>query len=163
MKIISKYFFALIFVLSIPGALSAQSASAQQNLILHVNELNKIDLTNPSVYLVIEQVPEQGETVTASNADGSLLWTTNGENRKITVTSNQTSSKFTLKVMAENISRRAGTAGPEITLNDQQDHNFILGVSRTAGSCILRLTAISSLSEGITSETRVLTYTIMNN
>jgi hypothetical protein len=153
----------VLLLLMLPSILPAQGESGQQNLMLQVTQLNKIGLTNPSVNLIIDQAPAEGDMIIASNSDGSILWTTNGENRKITVASNRTSSRFILKVLAENISKFGGTAGPEVTLDDNRDHNLIVGVSRTAGSCVLRLTAIASLTEGIGNETRVLTYTIMND
>jgi hypothetical protein len=153
----------VLLLLALPTALRAQGESSQQNLMLQVTQLNKIDLTNPSIYIIIDKAPSEGDVIITSNSDGSILWTTNGENRKISVASNRTSSRFILKVFAENISKFSGTAGPEVTLDDERDHNLILGVSRTAGRCVLRLTAIASLTEGIGSETRILTYTIMND
>lgn len=163
MKAFCRHIFFTSILLMLPVLLLAQGESGKQSLSLSVSQLNKIGLTNPSVYLVIDNPPAEGEMVITSNTDGSLLWTTNGENRKITVTSNQGSSRIVLKVLAQNVSRAGGTAGPEVTLNDEQDHNLIVGVSRTAGRCVLKLTAESKLTAGIGNETRLLTYTIMNN
>jgi hypothetical protein len=163
MHIRHNHIALLLLLVVFPSVLISQGESVQQNLMLQVTQLNKIGLTNPSVNLIIDQAPSEGDLIVTSNSDGSILWTTNGENRKITVASNRTSSRFILKVLAENISKFGGTAGPEVTLDDERDHNLILGVSRTAGRCVLRLTAIASLTEGIGNETRVLTYTIMIN
>ncbi len=163
MNSFTRHILLTAILLMLPALLPAQGESGRQSLMLNVNQLNKIGLTNPSVYLVIDNPPVEGELIVTSNADGALLWTTNGENRKITVTSSETSSRFVLKVLAENVSKSAGTAGPEVTLDDERDHNLIVGVTRTAGRCVLKLTAESSLAAGVASETRTLTYTIMNN
>lgn len=164
MKVFIRYTLAAaLLILLLQPASQAQNGKAQQQLIMRVNELSAIDLSVPSLNLIINQAPIEGDFITASNSDGFLLWTTNGENRKITVASDQPSPRYTLKVLAENISNKGGVAGPEVTLNDDKNHDLILGVSRTAGRCVLRLTAISTLEEGIGSESRLLTYTIMNN
>lgn len=138
-----------------------QPASTSQTLTLQVFETNKIDLSQRAVTLVINQASlETGAPIEAINEDGNLIWITNGENKKITVASNNTSPRFLVRVNALDISGSSGVAAPEVTLNDNTIKDLVVGVSRSWGKCKVRFVASAKVSDGVGTETHLITYTI---
>ena len=138
-----------------------QDASANQTLTLQVFEANKIDISQRALTLVINQASlETGNPVEAVNEDGNLIWLTNGENKKIAVATNNAAPRFLVKVHALDITGSTGVAAPEITLNDNTTKDLIVGVTRSWGKCKIRFVASSRVSDGVGTETHVITYTI---
>ena len=137
----------------------AQDRTTTQLVMLQVREINKIGLVGGAVTL---QVGSAGGDRLEPSTDAStrLLWTSNGDNRKIAVASNVTSPRFVLRIQAEQINPGSGVAEPEVTLSDNEPHDLILGVRRTAGGCTLKFTAAAEPEEGIGSESHLITYTI---
>jgi len=138
-----------------------QPASTSQTLTLQVFETNMIDISQRAVTMVINQASlETGAPIEAVNEDGSLIWITNGENKKITVASNNASPRFLVKVGALDISGSTGVASPEVTLNDNTIKDLVVGVTRSWGKCKIRFVASAKISDGIGTETHAITYTI---
>jgi hypothetical protein len=138
-----------------------QGASTSQTLTLQVFETNMIDISQRSVTMVINQASlETGGPVEAVNEDGNLTWITNGDNKKITVASNNTTPRFLVKVHALDVTGSTGVAAPEITLTDNTTRDLVMGVTRSYGKCKVRFVASAKVSDGIGSETHVITYTI---
>jgi hypothetical protein len=154
---VSLIMLSLLMVASAFG----QPVSTSQTLTLQVFETNKIDLSQRAVTLVINQASlETGAPIEAVNEDGNLIWITNGENKKITVASNNASPRFLVKVNALDISGTSGVAAPEVALNDNTIKDLVVGVSRSWGKCKVRFVASAQVSDGVGTETHVITYTI---
>jgi hypothetical protein len=159
-RILNVVFAVALCVLFSPR-MHAQGGQATQVVMLQVLELSKIDLIGGSIKLQIDGASENAfEPDPSIDVSTKLLWTSNGENRKITVGSDNASPRFTLRVAAESISPGAGLAAPEVMLSSNEPHDLILGVRRSAGSCKLKFTALASAEEGIGSESHLVTYTI---
>ena len=151
---------ALIGILSSKRAYSQQSASTQV-VTLRVMELNTIGLVGGPLTLQINSINDNAaQPNPAIDASTKLLWTSNGDARKIAVGSDNASPRFILKIEAEKSSSGAGIAQPEVTLSDNSPHDLILGVERSAGSCKLKFTAMAAVEEGSGSESHLITYTI---
>ena len=139
----------------------SQQATATQVVMLRVMELNKIDLVGGPLTLQINSINDNAaQPNPAIDASTKLLWTSNGDARKIAVGSDIASPRFILKIEAEKSSSGGGIAEPEVTLSDNAPHDLILGVQRSAGSCQLKFTAIADVKQGTGEESRLITYTI---
>jgi len=139
----------------------AQPASTNQTLTLQVFETNMIDVSQRAVTMVINQASlETGAPIESVNEDGNLIWITNGDNKKITVATNNASPRFLVKVSALDIAGSSGTAAPEVTLNDNTTKDLVVGVTRSWGKCKIRFVASAKISDGIGTETHAITYTI---
>ena len=154
---------ALALVIVLSTNLRGQAAQATQVVTLQVLELNKIDLSSGnSLILTIASVePNQGEPIPMSNSSTKLVWTSNGENRKITVASNNPNSRYALRVAAENVSAGAGSPVSEVSFFDNATRDLIVGVSKAAGSCTLRFTGSAAVEQGAGVENHLITYTIV--
>ncbi len=149
------------FVTFMAGAAHAQESSTTQTLTLQVNETNRIDVSQRSLTMVINQASlETGAPVEAVSDDGNLIWITNGDNKKITVATNNVSPRFLVKIQALDITGSSGVASPEITLKDNTTRDLVMGVSRSWGKCKLRFVASAKVSDGIGTDTHLITYTI---
>jgi len=139
----------------------SQEATSTQVVTLRVMELNKIDLVGGPLTLRINSINEGTvEPNPAIDASTKLLWTSNGDARKIAVASDIASPRFKLKIEAEKSGSGPGIAQPEVTLADDSPHDLILGVQRSAGSCQLKFTAVADVAQGTGSESHLITYTI---
>lgn len=151
----------VLFWASSPGRAVAQGVSARQTVTLEVLELNKIDVNLTSLTLIIQDADVQaGAPLPVTNTDGTLIWMTNGENKKITVASSNAAPRFNLSLAAVNVPQFAGTSVPEVALNNAQTKDLIVGVSKTVGRCQIRFTALTQVGAGVGRETYVITYTI---
>lgn len=141
--------------------LVGQQSSTDQLLTVQVLEINKITTNNGAVALVIDRSSLQsGMPAQAINETGTLVWVTNGDNKKITVVSSNSSPRFVVKIVALDVSESAGVPAPEAILSDNTTKDLVLGVSKSAGRCKIRFTASGTLSDGVGIETYIITYTI---
>jgi hypothetical protein len=139
----------------------SQQATSTQVVTLRVMELNTIDLVGGPLTLQINSINDNAAQPNPSiDATTKLLWTSNGDARKIAVGSDVASPRFVLKIEAEKSGSGPGIAQPEVTLSDNSPHDLILGVERSAGSCKLKFTAMAAVEEGSGSESHLITYTI---
>jgi hypothetical protein len=165
-RILKNIALDIVIAVTLNGVLLWQSVYSQQVtstqvVTLRVMELNKIDLVGGPLTLQINSINDNaGEPNPAVDASTKLLWTSNGDARKIAVGSDIASPRFILKIEAEKSGSGAGIAQPEVTLSDNSPHDLILGVQRSAGSCSLRFKALASAEEGTGSESHLITYTI---
>jgi hypothetical protein len=155
----------LVFVglmgIAVTQQVYSQEATSTQVVMLRVLELNKIDLVGGPLTLQINSINDNAaQPSPAIDASTKLLWTSNGDARKIVVGSNIASPRFILRIEAQKSGSGSGIAEPEVTLSDNSPHNLILGVQRSAGSCELKFTAIADVERGIGSESHLITYTI---
>ena len=141
--------------------LKAQQSTAAQRLTLRIGEVNVISLTQPVVQFILDQTQQvNNDTVSVTNSEGMLLWTSNGENQKITIATNRIAPRYILKVNAINLATNSGLTANEAVLRDNSTHDLIMGVTRSSGKCSLGITASASLAAGIGIEAQTLTYTI---
>ena len=163
LKNISLDIVIAVALLGIPLSQRAfsQQVTSTQVVTLRVMELNTIDLVGGPLTLQINTIDDNAaQPNPAIDASTKLLWTSNGDARKIAVGSDIASPRFILKIEAEKSSPGAGIAQPEVTLSDNSPHDLILGVERSAGSCKLKFTAMAAVEEGSGSESHLITYTI---
>ena len=160
-QIARRIWIAAALSLLTAGSALSQESSTNQTLTLQVFETNRIDISQRAVTMVINQVSlETGSPVEAVNEEGNLTWITNGENKKITVASNNAAPRFLVKVHALDITGSTGVAAPEITMNDNTTRDLVMGVTRSWGKCKIRFVASAKVSDGIGTDTHVITYTI---
>jgi hypothetical protein len=160
-SILLQALLLLVTVLALLETAHAQGTSARQVVTLEVLELNRIDINMTSLTLIIQDANAQaGTTVPAANSDGVLFWMTNGDNKKITVASNNATPRFELKLLAADVTPQAGVPVPEIIFDDTQTRDFITGVTKTSGRCQIRYTASAPVQAGVGREMYVITYTI---
>jgi hypothetical protein len=91
------------------------------------------------------------------NQISTLIWGTNSTPRKITIRTNLTPQKYTLKAVA--INPTVGTEASEVTLSTT-DQNFITGIGCSSGNASVRYTGIALASKGIGMDSHTITFTI---
>ncbi len=154
----------LVAVLTMAAGLYAQGSSSQHSLILRVMELNKIGLIGGSLKLTIDKIhADQFAPTPAVNANTTLVWTSNGENKKITVASSNTHPKYALRAAPREMSPGAGKAASVVSFSDNKNHDFIVGVNRSAGKCVIQFTAAADVKQGIGIDTHLITFTITSS
>jgi hypothetical protein len=150
-----------LVLLTLCSASAQQEANTSQILTLQVIETNRIDISQKSLTLVIDQASlESGAPVEAVNENGVLVWITNGENKKVTVASNNPSPKFLVKMRALDITGGSGVAAADALLNDNTTKDLISGISKSFGRCKIHIAASAKVSDGIGTETYTIAYTI---
>jgi hypothetical protein len=167
MKRVRKYVIremlgALVLVLlTLSTAVAQEQANTSQILTLQVVETNRIDISQKSLTLVINQASlESGSPVEAVNEDGMLVWLTNGENKKVTVASNNPSPRFLVKMRALDITGGSGSAAADAILNDNTTKDLITGISKSFGRSKVHMAASATVGNGVGTETYTITYTI---
>lgn len=161
LNIAKKLSKASAAVILLAASVYAQGSSTQQMLILRVMELNKLGLIGGSLKLTIDKVDAtQFSPAPVVNANTTLLWTSNGENKKITVASNNKNPRYGLRVASQGISPGAGVASPEVSFSDTKNHDFIVSVNRSAGKCVVQFTAAADVAKGVGFDTHLITFTI---
>ncbi len=151
----------MLLSLLIAAQLQAQETSTEQTLTLQVLEINKIGINKNAITLVIDQASlETGLPLPAVNEEGMLVWITNGDNKKITVASNNPTPRYLVKMVALEVPTEAGTPAPEIILSDNTTKDLVVGISKASAQCKIKLTASAQISDGIGTETHIITYTI---
>jgi len=141
--------------------LLSQASSTRQVLTLQVAELNKIGIVGSNFTLVVDAVnPRTLDFIPALNTSTILVWTSNGENKKITVANSLNSPKFPLKLIAEKISANKAVGSSEVKLSDNATRDLIVGLGRSAGRCEIRFAATAGPEHGVGSETHTITFTI---
>jgi len=150
-----------LVLLTLSSAVAQEQANTSQILTLQVIETNRIDISQKSLTLVINQASlESGSPVEAVNEDGVLVWITNGENKKVTVASNNPSPRFLVKMRALDITGGSGTAAADAILNDNTTKDLISGISKSFGRSKVHMAASAKVGDGVGTETYTITYTI---
>lgn len=152
---------ALVLLTLSTAVAQEQANTTSQVLTLQVVETNRIDISQKSLTLVINQASlESGSPVEAVNEDGVLVWLTNGENKKVTVASNNPSPRFLVTMRAMDITGGSGTAAADAVLNDNTTKDLITGLSKSFGKSKVHLAASATVGNGVGTETYTITYTI---
>jgi hypothetical protein len=138
----------------------AQIASSAHTVTLQVNEITLIAVNVGAVNLTINgSTAVAGENVmVATDETSSLLWGTNASARKVTVNTSLAAPLFTLRAVA--VSPSTGTAAPEAVLSTVSS-DFILGIGRSSGTARIRYIFEALASQGIGTDTHVITFTVV--
>ena len=146
-----------IALLGLSGtALAASSAS--HDVTVTVSAINEVAVSGGNLTLTISTATAGSEPDAATDSTTcDLSWTTNEASKKITVAAGAAISGATLKVTAANVT--GGTSAGQITLSSTAQ-DFVTGISTTTGSCDLSYEASATASQGTSSNTHTITYTI---
>ena len=148
----------LACLLLVTGSLKAQG-STKQVLTLQVMELNKISLLGATPLLVNKVDSRDFAQLSATRARTTLVWTSNGENKKITVASSR-SLRAGIRVITEEMSPQVGVVSAEVQFSNNFNYDLIVGLNKSAGKCVIRLTSTSSAEQRVERDTNVITFTI---
>ena len=135
-----RFFFTtlLLFVLFLRFQTFSQPSMTNQIVTLQVAELNALSVTNNLLTVPGEVKPEIEYQASASTR---LVWTSNGENRKISVKKKTVGGALTISVEDMGGGHELITEGR--TLRDGSTFDLVTNLSRAAGSCLVRFVAVS--------------------
>lgn len=134
-RLSTSLLLSLLF-LSLPS--NAQPSAASQTITLRVAELNALSVTHQLLTVSGEAKPEIRYQASAAT---KLIWTSNGENRKITVKKRTSGGVLTIKV--EDVDGDHLFPQEARQLNDNATFDLVRNVSRKAGGCLIRFAAVS--------------------
>ncbi|MBN2373727.1 hypothetical protein JXL19_08070 [bacterium] len=149
---------AIVLLLTNLSELSFSENSSSHKVTVYVLPVNEGAITKGNVTLAINH-SNAGKNP-ASIEEGAtcdLFWTSNGSDKKITVSSDNEYQNFTLKVFAENIT--GGFALPELTLNTMTA-DFITKIGSVTGKCGIRYRAFADKSDETGPDNHIITYTL---
>ncbi len=140
---------------------TAQSSHTQQLLVLRVPELNSVSLAAGIVTVTIRPLDEtDGSHSPVPDAHVRLLWTVTGENRKITVAIDHTPVQPTLRLVPQEVTPGAAVARVDMPPLAEEPKDFLVDVSRSAGSCMIRFDASGGFPGEAESAVHRVTYTV---
>jgi len=141
------------------GAPPASAAESDSHTVtVQVTAINEIAVSGGNVTLTIDSATAATQPLPALDSTTcDLLWTTNEADKKITVATDLAAPKFTLLLLAQNVS--GGTAAPQVTLSTTAI-DLVTGVSQSVGSCDLAFVAFATAAQGTGSDVHTITYTI---
>lgn len=139
---------------------SAQIATDAHTVTLQVNQITLLAVSSAAVNLTIDgsvAIPGQ-DLMVVTDQTTMLLWGTNASAQKVTVNTSLAAPLFTLRVVA--LSPSVGTPAPEATVNTVP-RDFILNIGRSSGSSQMRYTGEALASQGVGTDTHIITFTIV--
>lgn len=151
--------FAILSIL-FPGTLVGQvlggighvvTVAVQPFSILQVN-LGTINLN-----ITGDNVIAGEDQMTVVDQSTTLFWGTNSGLQKITINTNNSAQLFVLKAVALNPT--TGLADSEVPLSNT-DQALISNIGRSAGSATIQYTGIALASQGIGTDSHLITFTI---
>ena len=142
-----------------PADRSMAQPSARHNVTVQVNAITAVQVTSGTVNLNITNavVVAGQDEMTVTDQSTNLLWGVNSSGRKVTVSTNLASPRYTLKILAMNPTQ--GMAAPEVTLSSAPQ-DLLLGIGRSSGTCTLRYTGTALASQGTGNDIHVITFTV---
>jgi hypothetical protein len=148
---------SLLFLVARPAA--AQYGTASHSVTVTVAEITSVSVSTGSVSLAITGagVAAGQDLMTTTDQSSSILWGINSSNKKITAKTDLVSPQFALKLLAIGPSR--GSAAPEMTLGTTAQ-DLLLGIGRSRGTATLRYTGIASATQGIGTDSHIITFTV---
>ena len=154
----------LVLILMVMGAFwqtsSAQIATDAHTVTLQVNQITLLAVSSAALNLTIDgsvAIPGQ-DLMVVTDQTTMLLWGTNASAQKVTVNTSLAAPLFTLRVVA--LSPSVGTPAPEVTVNTVPT-DFILNIGRSSGSSQMRYTGEALASQGVGTDTHIITFTIV--
>jgi len=153
------FFFTMLFLCMLFLRFQAFSQPSMTNQIvtLQVAELNALSVTENLLIVPGEVKPEIEYQATASTR---LVWTSNGENRKISVKKKTHGGALTITVEDLGGDHNLETEGR--TLRDGSTFDLVTNLSRAAGSCLVRFEAVS-FDPKYHNEMQTVVYTITSS
>lgn len=158
MKTLTKVFLLAAFLVLGMIGYAPGAASDSHTVTVTVSAINELLIIGGNVTLTINTATagsEPDDAVDSTTAD--VVWTTNAENKKITIESNLAAPNFTLKAVAQGVS--GGTAAPEVTVTDTAA-DFVTGIAKTIGVCDIQYTAQATAAQGTGSDVHTITFTL---
>jgi len=148
-------------LLFLASAGSAQIGSDNHTVTVRVAQITTLQLNVGSVSMSITGVGLQAgqDTMTAMNQSTMMLWGTNLNNVKTTVSTNLASPRFTLKARAVN--NTAGTAAVERVLSTTPG-DFLLNIGRSQGTSTIQYTGVARAQQGTGVDNHVITFTVQS-
>ena len=153
--------FIILSILNSATLLSQYSAS-NQVVTLEVLELNKVIVSKQLLALespLYYQSSSEGPVVSAQTR---LVWTSNGEWRKISVASKQASRSCIVHISLQEMNGDTN-ARHQLELTDASTHDFIQGLSKSAGSCGVRFSVIMRDPDGEPAHFHSVVYTVTSS
>jgi hypothetical protein len=161
-RIFNLQLFALFLSLIFHSSTFAQTYGTSNHLVtVVVQPVTIIQVSVGTINLNISGANAIAGQDQMSITDQSctLLWGTNSSLKKITIKTDLVAPLYTVKVVA--LSPTAGLAASELTLSTT-GQDLLTNIGRTSGSSNLRYTGIAYASQGIGTDSHVLTFTIQS-
>ena len=152
LKSIIPLHFALV------GVILSQPSVSNQIVTLEVLALNKIVVHDPLLRLEPE-TSERTYIGSIGAAETRLIWTSNGDWRKISVSSKHASRRCIVNIDLEDIDSD-GSESHQVRLTDRSTKDVLSGISRSAGSCRVRLVVHTTDGEGGQPHVHTIVYTV---
>lgn len=138
--------------------LPAQPSAANQVITLQVLEFNKISIVSPTMMIATIDKESYHSRGLEAEAAANLIWTSNGEEQKITVACLHMFPGTHLRIEVREWEGSREITGSSITLSDALTYDLLRGLSRSAGRCELKYTLHAS--EIIGRRDQVVVYTV---
>jgi hypothetical protein len=164
----SIYFFVIFTITSTFLSWVTFAKTRSHNVTLTVNAVSVISVMPTTVPTLT--IPTGGTAVAIAGVDQMtvtdqttvLKWGTNSTPMKVTIATTNGSPKYTLQVVATNISSTpsgAGLAAAQFTLSTTAQ-NLITNIALSMGSCNVLYTGIALASQGTGNDIHSITFTI---
>lgn len=144
------------------AALLSQPSISNQIVTLEVLELNNIFLSKDLLALEPVAVLENSAERSVISGKARLVWMSNGGARKISIASKQASPTCLVRV---NLSAVQGStsAANTLELRDAATHDFIRGLSKSAGSCEVAFLVVADDPERAQPHFHAIVYTVTSS
>lgn len=142
----------LLLTLLLSSALFSQPSKTNQVITLQVVELNALSVSTQYVSLASRAFDRE------SKAAIQLIWTSNGEDRKITVARRSTEPGWPLLIVIKNTDESVVEKGLE--LNDTTTLDLFRGLSRSAGSRVIEFSVGTVMDQIANTDFQSIIYTI---
>lgn len=153
--------FIILSILS-SAALFSQYSVSNQVVTLEVLELNKVIVSNQLLALGSSLYYQDSVEGSVVSAQTRLVWTSNGERRKISVASKQASRSCVVHITLQEINGHTGVRR-QLELTDTSTHDFVDGLSKSAGSCGVRFSVFMRDPEGEPAHFHSIIYTVTSS
>ncbi len=150
--------FSVLSILS-STSLFSQPSISNQIITLEVLELNKIFVTKDRLALEPVAVAWTGLEGVVVSGQTRLIWTSNGDTRKISIASKQASESCVVRIELNSASGFV-PVGKWLELADSTTHDFIRGIERSAGRCDLRFLVFTNDPRGAQNHPHAIVYTV---
>lgn len=145
-----------MMALLLAGTVRANGAASHTVTVI-VEPINEVSLEGGDLTLRIDTAEAGREPDAALDGGARLLWTTNEQNRKITVATDRESSNFQLTLQAVGVS---GGVSAGVVALESTPRDLIVGISTTVGSADLLYTASATSADGHGTEVHTVSFTI---
>ncbi len=160
LKKIPLFIASLLVLIVFPNEVLAQTyGTGSHTVTVSVAAITVLKVSATSVSLVINGTGAVAgqDQMTVVDQTTSLLWGVNTSPKKITAVSSLASPKYTTQLLA--LSPTTGTAAAQLIV-DNTAADLMLNIGLSKGSCTLQYTGIALASQGIGSDSHVVTFTI---